>query len=748
MKLKDRLNLECPTDFYTDKDPDYLPVDNRPLYDLFRRDEIIATSFEYYSVIVDADGVTGNINEIPKGWSVSKEGAGIYRVIHNLNLEPSKLNPLVSVITDDSPILAYVSDQDFISFTVSLISVSTGNPIDSRIVVSVSTLPGELFIPIPANTVNFGINVATQVGNWTTSSGAVLVAGTLGKNQNKFTTSSSGGVLIGASPVSLTQVYEVVSSTGLVTTPSSGSAALTQNSIGLNPDPNWSVVQVSLPLNAEPFIENKNNLTVVNAAASAGDYFVANTTYPLFSDKTAYTNTISGWAYAPEIIVSIFKTQYTFDGTETYRFWVYPMNTGTTQYIASGIEHLGNSLSHYFAVDSAGALSFYRNGATFLATQHITFNSWNFITASVHIVTGVQTVNIGVNGVVNSSTSGPQPLPTGDYYTFILGNSHGTPTNYALHGAISNFQFLSGYLYTSNFTPPTAPFPIVSGGSNAIGQVYVSGTSSVSQSIEISADPYDPYFSNIIFLAPLNSGPTFTEMTGQTITQVGTAGTDITASSTNQLFGSNSARFDPSSGTMFDKGLRCHLGAHTIGVTESYTIDLWLWPEAMESGATNKTVLYLLNNSSSAMSIIQYTNTTVYGSIHGSSTITNTGLNLNSWNHITVCGTMSDSTHGVTYIGVNGTVTSSAWGGGSVYGQLGYLLLGIDGTTGGSSAGQWLLRGSLRDVRITTGVARYTSNYIVPTGPAIDYAQSGPIIGVSSALVEDNNTDSGSGSVT
>jgi hypothetical protein len=140
MSFKDVLNVESPVRFYTEADPYFYTVDNRPLEDLDHRDNMLADELDRRLKILDVDGSTSVVNTAPSGWLFNKQGIGHYTITHGLNIPPSLISVLVSAITNNNPVLAYVSSQTYNSFTVKTVKV--GNPViafDARIVGYIST---------------------------------------------------------------------------------------------------------------------------------------------------------------------------------------------------------------------------------------------------------------------------------------------------------------------------------------------------------------------------------------------------------------------------------------------------------------------------------------------------------------------------------------------------------------------------------------------------------------------------------
>ncbi len=69
--------------YYTQADPYYYTVDNRPLEDLKDRDDEIADELDKRVIVADITGAaTCVLNEVPTGWLCATNGTGDYTITH------------------------------------------------------------------------------------------------------------------------------------------------------------------------------------------------------------------------------------------------------------------------------------------------------------------------------------------------------------------------------------------------------------------------------------------------------------------------------------------------------------------------------------------------------------------------------------------------------------------------------------------------------------------------------------------
>jgi hypothetical protein len=71
--------------YFTQADPYYYTVDNRPLTNLANRDVQLANELDRRTLAVDITGAASpTVNHVPAGWTVGVNGTGDYTITHNL----------------------------------------------------------------------------------------------------------------------------------------------------------------------------------------------------------------------------------------------------------------------------------------------------------------------------------------------------------------------------------------------------------------------------------------------------------------------------------------------------------------------------------------------------------------------------------------------------------------------------------------------------------------------------------------
>ena len=116
--------------YYTQFDPYYYTVDNRPLANLAANDVIIANALDYKIAVVDVTGgSTPVVNTAPTGWSVTRNSAGNYTITHGM---PSANFSVQGTSRDASnPYIVYVYATTSTSISVKVVSLSN-TPTDVR----------------------------------------------------------------------------------------------------------------------------------------------------------------------------------------------------------------------------------------------------------------------------------------------------------------------------------------------------------------------------------------------------------------------------------------------------------------------------------------------------------------------------------------------------------------------------------------------------------------------------------------
>ena len=194
----------------------------------------------------------------------------------------------------------------------------------------------------------------------------------------------------------------------------------------------------------------------------------------------------------------------------------------------------------------------------------------------------------------------------------------------------------------------------------------------------------DPYWNNVVLAMHMdgaNNSTTFTELTGKTITPYGNA----QIKTAQYKFGGSSAYFD---------GVGDYLSATITAIgTGDYTIDAWVYPTSVAAGY--KTIFCLAGNINLTL------NANTFAWYEGGLRITSPAITANSWYHVAAVRSA-----GVVSLYVNGVPAGATY-------SSALNITGTLATVGGISASEYLT-GYIDDLRVTNGVARYTTNFAPP----------------------------------
>jgi hypothetical protein len=241
--------------------------------------------------------------------------------------------------------------------------------------------------------------------------------------------------------------------------------------------------------------------------------------------------------------------------------------------------------------------------------------------------------------------------------------SGGSPvTSNTVNGYITDTRVLKGTaLYTTTFTPPTAPLTAVTN-----TQLLTNFTNA-----------------GILDNAMMNDLET-----------VGNA----QISTSVKKYGTGSMAFD-GSGDWLNA-----ISSPNYGYgTGDFTIEFWSYPTSA-SGVQ----VFLDQRTGAATSAVPtvYTSSgTIYYYVSGNNRITGSSLSLNQWSHIAICRSGTS-----TKLFINGTQSGSTFTDTTTY-----LNAPVRIGDGNDGAGPYPYSGYIDDFRITKGYARYTSNFTPPT---------------------------------
>jgi hypothetical protein len=438
-------------------------------------------------------------------------------------------------------------------------------------------------------------------------------------------------------------------------------------------DPYWA--NVSLLMNTTS-TNNQINNTFLDGSTS--NFTITITGTPTQGSFTPYTvaggssystATNGGSAYFPgsSYLTAPSSTNFAFGtGDFTVEAWVNFSSTAGAITPICQSDAVGSSIGDkWWFGYSAGALYFacHSGGTPFASIPFTpTLNTWY----NVAVTRSSGTMRLFINGVSGTVTNGNGGLS--GYTLGQNGMSVGAMSSpYYLSGYLSDVRLVKGTaLYTATYSVPTTPLTAVSGTSLLLNFT--------------NAGIFDSSTNNDLALL-----------------------VNAKVSTTQAKFGTTSSSFGG------DNSLVKQISKTTINSSEDFTLECWFYQTAKSSSYVplicDSSAVYFfpliidygnVNGTFAAGAVGLYTTTS--GII---TTITGGLFSTGTWNHIAV-----SRSSGTTRLFVNGTVritTSTALGEFTV------------DQIGGASINGFTLNGFLDDVRITKGIARYTSDFSVPT---------------------------------
>ena len=310
-----------------------------------------------------------------------------------------------------------------------------------------------------------------------------------------------------------------------------------------------------------------------------------------------------------------------------------------------------------FWVNTSGQLIYYVPVGYAINATSLTIgtNSWNHIA----LVRSGSVTRFYINGVADSvtyntlSTLGPEST----YIARDPGVSGG------FTGYISNVRIVNGTaLYTATFTPPTAPLTAIA--------------------------------NTVLLLNATNSG--IFDATGKNdLVTVG----DARVSTSVTKYGTGAMYFD-GTGDYVTEPTNVNFGYGT----GDFTIEFWLYLNALGI----QTIFSNLSADASLNPHIYYNSGLLYFT-NSATRITGSTLSTATWYHIAVCRASSS-----TKMFINGTQSGSTYADTNNYGTTAPLGIGtywVSGTPSSAST----LNGYIDDLRVTKGIARYTTTFTPPS---------------------------------
>jgi len=474
-----------------------------------------------------------------------------------------------------------------------------------------------------------------------------------------------------------------------------------------------------------PTVDNSVNAGVlvatntINSALNPFDQSIYNS---LYFDGGSYLNLSANAGYN-------FGT-----GDFTIECWIYPLAYVVGSATASEIIDLWSNASGSFIVgqwqiqiSAAGLIQFpYATGAAGAATLTsiaiITLNAWSHV-AVVRSGSAVGNLKIYLNGAVVATSAGAVIQNIGSTGAGSIGKQTNVASiPYCYNGYISNVRIVKGQaLYTASFVPPASSIGVVQVGVAGGGLATSTSTNTTQLLVGKFIDQryfFDDYSLNNFTLTnnggvsaatlypPINSTSTFNSMYFNGTTQYLTI-PNATAITLN---------------------------------TGDFTIEAWVYTTVLngQNGIFGKRellqyygVIFRVLNSTNKLVMQIASDTGNTWAIDANLDFGLPALTINTWYHVALV--RNGSSFRIYQNGVGGTIYTYA-------GLIAHNTApGYIGKSDGSGGGQFW-NGYISNFRIVKGVAVYTNNFTVPTGPLNNAQVANPYGGFNTQGINNNGT--------
>jgi len=525
-----------------------------------------------------------------------------------------------------------------------------------------------------------GVIVATNstLGTSTINTGSTTYTPAIGANGSASSTTFSGYIsnfrlIIGSGGYNATQNF---------TPPTSPLTATTNTRI--------------LSCQSNRFVDNSatnNTLTPANSpSVQAFSPFV-----PAYITPTTYSNWFNG---STGYLYVLNNTAITLSGDFTIEFWVNLNSVSASQPFTS-YGTTGSASNLLFLFNNSVGLRWYYSGGTVDINQGSTSgwsaNTWYHVAA----VRSGTTITLYRNGVSLASGTSSQTYQTASQIN--IGGSPGDSVY--LNGCISNYRVLKGTaLYTSAFTPPTAPLTAITNTSLLICQS--------STIVDNSGNAFTVTVSGTVY--PVTSPTPFPAVVDQT--------TLNTAYSTSLIGGS--AYFDGNG-----DNLTAPQGA-AFQFSGDFTIECWVYANNSTGGASYDGVFDTRSGNvvSSNSAGVNYTPSGYLNMyVGGANTASSTLLGAKQWVHVALVRSGSAVTMYQNGVSVATATTSTNL-------SDGYFTVG-----GFVSSGYW--NGYISNVRVVKGTAVYTKAFAPPLVPLTAISNTQLLLSTTNAGIYDNTAN-------
>jgi hypothetical protein len=421
-----------------------------------------------------------------------------------------------------------------------------------------------------------------------------------------------------------------------------------------------------LTLQSNRFIDNSTNGFTITRN---GDVSIQ--AFSPFAPSVEYTaNTHGGSAYfdgtgdylqaGTSANLALGSGDFTIDG------WLYSTGYNGGAAIYSSINTYPSSTGILFYIHSGGQYYVDVNGQIIVSSAAATLNTWNHFA----LVRNSTTLTLYINGVSVGSVSSSTNFT--DQYAVIGRTGAGAASNYFL-GYLSNIRMIKGTaLYTTTFTPPTAPTTAV-----ANTQLLCNFT---------------------------NAG--ILDSTGKNVLE--TVG-DAKVNTAIKKYGTGSMYFDGTGDQLTAYSTAQNLNALSSG---DFTIEGWINTSTLTPAASYACIVGMQDYSGTKGWGVWQLNQTILVFFNATVTTVTTGNVITAtgtWYHIAVT-----RSNGSVRVFINGTLAAGPTSVSFSDSTTTPLTVGGISTATGWNA-NYPFYGYIDDLRITKGIARYVQNFTPPT---------------------------------
>jgi hypothetical protein len=396
-------------------------------------------------------------------------------------------------------------------------------------------------------------------------------------------------------------------------------------------------------------------------------------------------------------------TELTLSSDFTIETWIYPTAQSSSGYsIVFSASSSAEQIMYYYTDGSIGC--YFANGANGLSsTGKLSMNVWSHVA----VVRSGSTVKIYVNGVdTGVSISGSSTVTVGTISGYTTGSG------YNVYGYLSNVRIGTTAVYTSNFTPPTAPLTAITGTLLLTCQSnrYVDNSTSARAITTLGAPSvqrFNPFGASTAYSTSVIGGSGYFDGAGDSL-----------------IVG------NPSVNSQLALG------------SNDFTIQAWVYPQgtgiytilgSLNNSNGNGSYWLMVNGTFSGGGTIQFGYNFVLGGSGGNDVLFGTGtLPVNAWSFVAV--TRSGSNLRGYVNGVQVGTTNTSIGSRTIYPTNQNLYVGRN-----VDSDAYAMNGYLSDVQLVNGTALYTGTTMtVPTAPLTAITNTALLCNMTNGAIFDN----------